>query len=204
MGLEISKRYSSCSFYLMWLILYTINKAAIREYKVAIFGHLPEITNVVALSNFNMGMNGKIAITWKRLIVEQNGWKFGTRGPRSCKCLVRFISNSLSSVWHYSVHFAKFPMLRFPKGYWCYSFHPISTKFYRKHLIGGNTVMCLCVYVFSGDLPILKVCGTLKLNYLSYITIIHTDIMSVLSGKGSSRASRAQSLLIFSLSVWSL
>ncbi len=57
----------------------------------------------------------KCGISWKRLIVEQNEWKFGTRGPRKCICRLLFRSGHLSSVWGHSVHFAKFPMLKFQK-----------------------------------------------------------------------------------------
>ena len=38
---------------------------------------------------------------------------------RKCICRVLFMSDFFSSVWGHSVHFAKFPMLRFSKGYYC-------------------------------------------------------------------------------------
>ncbi len=50
--------------------------------------------------------------------------KFGTRGPRYYVCRVRYMSDSLSSVWGRSVHIATFLMLRFSKRY-SYSFDPI-------------------------------------------------------------------------------
>ncbi len=40
----------------------------------------------------------------------------------------------MSSVWGHLVHFAKFPMLRFLKGYCSQSFHSISTKLYCKYV----------------------------------------------------------------------
>ena len=40
------------------------------------------------------------------------------------------MSDSLRSLWGHLVHFAKFLMLRFLKGYCFHSFHPISTKLY--------------------------------------------------------------------------
>ena len=49
----------------------------------------------------------KCLISWKQLIVEGNGWKFGTCGCRNCICRV-LISESVSSVWGHSVHFANF------------------------------------------------------------------------------------------------
>ncbi len=42
-----------------------------------------------------MGVNGKIlkcAISWKWLIVEQNGWKFGNHGPMYCICTAESFS----------------------------------------------------------------------------------------------------------------
>ena len=40
---------------------------------------------------------------------------------------------SLSSVWDHLVHFEKFLMLRFSKGYRAHIFHPISTKLCGKY-----------------------------------------------------------------------
>ncbi len=127
----------------------------------------------------------KCAISWKWLTIEQNGWKFGTSGPRNSLCRVIFGSGHLSSVWGHSVHFAKFPMLRFSKGYCCPSFHPNSTKHYWKQGNQGRiqaiTILAIC--------QIIKVYGTLKISYLSYIASIHKSIL-VSSDKWSSRASR--------------
>ncbi len=43
------------------------------------------------------------------------------------------MSDSLCSVWGHSVHFAKFPVLRFSEGYCSHSCHPILTKLYGKY-----------------------------------------------------------------------
>ncbi len=43
------------------------------------------------------------------------------------------MSGHSSSVWGHSVHSAKFPMLRFLKGYCSHNFHSVSTKLYGKH-----------------------------------------------------------------------
>ncbi len=88
---------------------------------------------IVALWHFNMGVKRRIvkyAISWKGLLIKWNGWKFGVRGPMYYICGMLFMSSSLSSVWDQSVHFAKFLMLRFSKGYCSNSFHSISTKLY--------------------------------------------------------------------------
>ena len=64
---------------------------------------------------------------------------WGTHGPRNFVCWVLLGSGYLSSVWGYSVHFAKFLMLRFSKDYCSHGFHPISTKFYGAHVFQENT-----------------------------------------------------------------
>ena len=58
----------------------------------------------------------KYAISWKRLAVERNGQKLGTRASMYCTCRVPFMSDSVSSFWGHSVHFAKFPTSIFLKG----------------------------------------------------------------------------------------
>ena len=63
---------------------------------------------------------------------------FGTRGPMFSICRVLFLSDSLSSVWDHSEHFAKFSMLRFSKAYCSHNVHPISTKIYGKYGNGGG------------------------------------------------------------------
>ena len=70
----------------------------------------------VALWNFNIGSqweNVKCGISRKRLIVEQHGRKFGTRGSIVHIWKVLLMPDSFSLVWGHSVHFAKFPFLQF-------------------------------------------------------------------------------------------
>ncbi len=127
MGLEISKRYSSYSFHPMSIKLndYICYHAWMQG--IAFHGIWPSVKSFVALWNFNLADNRKIikcAISGKQLAVERNGWKFGTHSPRNSLCRVLFGSGHLSSVWGH-VHFAKFPMLRFSKGYCSHTFHPI-------------------------------------------------------------------------------
>ena len=78
--------------------------------------------------------NLKCGMSQKRLIVERNGQTFKTRGTTVHIYMVLLMPDSLSLVWGHSVHFAKFPMLRFSKGYCSHSFYSISTKFYCKYL----------------------------------------------------------------------
>ncbi len=59
--------------------------------------------------------NHKMWNDWKRLIIERNGWKFGTRGPRNSICMIRFGSGLFSSLWGHSMHYAKFLVFRFQK-----------------------------------------------------------------------------------------
>ncbi len=110
MGLEISKRYFSYSVHPIWAKLYVKYGSHRGIYSYRYFGDLPKFKNFVALWNFNMGVNGKIlkcAISWKRLIVERNGRKFGTRGTIVDIQRVLFMADSLSLVWGHSVHFTK-------------------------------------------------------------------------------------------------
>ena len=46
----------------------------------------------------------KCGISQKRLIIEQNGRKFGTRGTTVHMCSVPLMPDSLSLVWGHSVH----------------------------------------------------------------------------------------------------
>ncbi len=52
------------------------------------------------------------------MTIERNGRKFGLLGHLNCICRVPLMSDCLSSVWGHLVHFAKFPKLRFSKGYY--------------------------------------------------------------------------------------
>ena len=120
-------------------------------------GDLPKFTNFMALWNFNMGVNGKIlkcAISWKQLIIEQNGRKFGTQGTTVDLCRVLFMPESLSLVWGHLVHFVKFAMLRFSKGYCCHSFHSISGKLYCKY-VGHEGIQAVTVLAICQNLKIL-------------------------------------------------
>ena len=62
------------------------------------------------------------------------GTKFGTRIPMYCICRVFFMSDSLISVWASFGTFAKYPMLKFSKGYCSHGFHSISTELYCKYV----------------------------------------------------------------------
>ena len=77
----------------------------------------------------------KCGTSWKWLIVERNGWKFGTRGPRKSISRVFDHSRSFGSfefILGHLVHFTKFPVLRYSKGHGSHGFHPFWTKPYRK------------------------------------------------------------------------
>ncbi len=64
---------------------------------------------------------------------------------------------TLSLVWGHSVHFAKFPMLRFSKGYCSPSFQSISTKFYRKY-VGHEGIQAVTLFWRK----FAKICENLK------------------------------------------
>ena len=118
----------------------------------------------------------KYAISWKRLAVEQNGWKIGTCFPANCICKILLGSGTLNSFWDHSVHFENFSMLRFSKGCCSPSFHPILTL--QKACIRGRY-----------RLIIVKTYGTLKISHLSYFTSIHKAVL-VSFGKRSIWADR--------------
>ncbi len=93
-----------------------INTAVIGEYKVtdisAICQKLKILWHFEILTLESMG-NLKCGISRKRLIVERNGRKFGTRCTtvHIPVCRELLMPDSLSLVWGHSVHFAKFPIL---------------------------------------------------------------------------------------------
>ena len=63
------------------------SKLGIKSYKC--FEDLQKNKYFVAHWNFNMGAHGKIvklAISWKRLILEWNEWKLRTYGSNECTC----------------------------------------------------------------------------------------------------------------------
>ncbi len=112
----------------------------------------------------------------KRLAVQRNGWKFGSRSPRNSMWRVLFRSGHLSSVWGHSVHFGKFLMLRFSKGHCSHSFHSISTKPYRQHIFGKNMGYCFfwlskfkSIRRFEDNLPQLYIASIHKLSYSGFI-----------------------------------
>ena len=55
----------------------------------------------------------KMWLISKTVIIEWNGRKFGTQGTTVHILKVLLVPDSLSLVWGHSVHFAKFPILRF-------------------------------------------------------------------------------------------
>ena len=100
MGLEIPKGYSSYTVYPMSIKLHEDIGYHRQIQTIALLGNQPSFKSFVALWKFNMGVNGKIikcAISWKRLTVEQSGWKFG------------------NSVWGHSVHLQNFHCQDFQK-----------------------------------------------------------------------------------------
>ena len=105
----------------------------------------------------------KCAISWKELIVEQNGWKFGTQGTTVHICRVLLMPDSFILVWGHSVHSAKFPMLRSSKGYYS-GFHSISTKFYCKY-VGCEGIQSLAAF---------EICQNLK-NFMALWNCFNTE-----------------------------
>ncbi len=162
MGLEISKRYSY-SFHWIWTN-FMRNMVVIWEYKGMHI--LANCQNLNILWHFEMltGVNGKklrCGIYWKQLMIEWNGWQFGTWGTTVHIGMVLLMPDSLILIWGHSVHFAKFAMLRFSKGYYSPSFHSMSTKFYCKYFdifvytepyVAGN-FKTLLLLQFSWPLP---------------------------------------------------
>ncbi len=69
-GVKISKRYSSYSFHPTSAKLYEDIGYQSGTQTVAIRGNRPRFTNFVTLSNFNMGVNGKI---FKNMQYLENG-----------------------------------------------------------------------------------------------------------------------------------
>ncbi len=123
--------------------------------KFAIF-RFQDVTLIkfVALRHFIMGVNGKISKKLKILKMADrrakwmkicDSWSSRTAyvlgGCFTCQIL-------FNSVWGHSVHFTKFLMVRFSKGYSSPSFHSISFKpFYGKYMY-GNIGVARRVYVF--------------------------------------------------------
>ncbi len=136
MWLEISKSYSSRTFHVISAKLYE-GIAYYGGCRPLLFLEIwPAVKITVAFWNFHMGVNGKSAISWKRLLVERNGWKSETHGARTCICRVLFMSDSLSSGWGHSVHLAKL-LLAISKGYYSHSFSPFQPNFMAGMAIWG-------------------------------------------------------------------
>ncbi len=74
------------------------------------------------------------------LIVERNRGKLGLAVRKKCipVCSVLLISDSSSSLWIHSVRFAKFPMLRFSKGYCGHNFSRFQLNFMLNMLVIGG------------------------------------------------------------------
>ena len=115
-------------------------------------------------SSIRVPINSGFSETAAWIQVKFQG-KLPIRGPMQCICRLLFMSDSLSSIQGHSVHFAKFPMLIFSKGYCSHRFYPISTKLYGKH---GNQVGIQAID-FWGSRPSFKnIHGTLTISHLSY------------------------------------
>ncbi len=117
MGLEISKCYSH-SFHPISAKPYDGIGYHSGIQTVTFVGNRLSVKILWQLWYFKLvviGKNVKCAVSWKRMIVERTGWKFGTWGLRSSICGVLFMSDSLSSGRDHSVNFPEFPILRFQK-----------------------------------------------------------------------------------------
>ncbi len=162
MGLEISKRYFPHSFYLMSVKLYEDIGYCGGIQAVTVLGNRTNFKNSVLLWNFNMGVSGKskkCGISRRRVIVEWNGQKFATRGSTVHICRVLLMPDSLSLVWGHSVHFAKFPILRFSKRYLPNNFCWIPPQLYENIAYHGE----IQAITLLGNRPIFDIIyGTLK------------------------------------------
>ncbi len=117
MGVELSKRYY------LW--------------SITLLGNQPGFKNIVALLNFSVGVNGNIlkcGISWKRLLIEQSGWKLGTGGPGECIFHVWFFVFRLGSIGA----FCKISNVKISKRYCSHIFHPISSNIYAKYSNQGK------------------------------------------------------------------
>ena len=119
----------------------------------------------------------------------------GTR--QSCRVL--FMTDLLSSIRGPSVHFAKFPLLRFSKATAPPNFDPISTKLYVVKY--GNRVGV------GGGVRVLPNFNNIRLSdvsHFNYIVISRSKPMLIWSGKRSSRVPRPLGRMysIWRLSQW--
>ncbi len=137
----------------------------------------PSFKNLVGLWNFDIGVNGnslKRAIPYKQLRVERNWQNFGTRGSRNCIYIC--VCRALFVYWFLEFSLRSFDAL----------FKISDVKIFKRLLLtviiqfqpnftesivrnqGG-----IQATTFSGDLPNLKTYGTLTINHLNYIAIMH-------------------------------
>ena len=106
-----------------------INKAVIREYKVMnvlmICWKLKSLWHFEILTWEINGENPEMCNILKTADQREKRGKFWGCSLMYCICTVLFMSESLSSVWGHSVHFAKFLILKLSKGYCSHTFHSI-------------------------------------------------------------------------------
>ncbi len=112
----------------------------------------------------------KCAISWKRLTIKRIRSNFGSRRPKNRVCSVLWICDSLSL--HNSMH-CRFPILRFSEGYFSHSFHPISSKCYRKY--GNNGI--IQAMAFMTITQTLEMHDILAISNLSYIEFRHKAVL---------------------------
>ncbi len=172
MGLDISKHDSSYSFRPISAKLHENIGYHSEIQSITFLGNQSSFKHFVALWNFSMEVNGKIlkcAICWKRDDRRAKRWKFETHGPMSYLYRVLFCVRSLISVWDLLVHFAKFPMFRFAKGYCSHIFiYAISTKLYGKH-------------GYQGKIQLLRLanCKTITKKYCTWKCFLTKDHMGL-------------------------
>ncbi len=104
---------------------------------ITFLGKRPIFINFVALSNFNMGTNGKTKM-WiipkkdNRRVKQTKIWDSGSN------IAVPLMPDSLSWVWGHSAHFKKFLILRLSKRYLSNNFHWIPSKLYENIACHGG------------------------------------------------------------------
>ncbi len=85
----------------MLLLLTVFIRAQPHPLAITFLGNRASFKNCLSFLNYSMRVNGKVlkyVISWKRLIVEGNGWQFWICGPWNCIYRVLFfMSDSLSS-----------------------------------------------------------------------------------------------------------
>ncbi len=113
-------------------------KAVMEQYKVRDnLSICQKKKKIVAVWNFNMGVNGgilKCAISWKQLIVAWNGRKFGTLPVNYCMCRELFhVCFFEFSLGIFSA-LCKISDVKIFKAYCSPRFHSISTKLHCKYV----------------------------------------------------------------------